>query len=123
MKTSTQSESSRGRPRIEDFLGSQSEGRRQLDVDAYMAERIPLVDAALEARFARLAKAPETLPEINRILQELVAQGQEALPALRQYLERGEDLRLTEVMDAADLPDYGSIRLGLFDALRGQRWF
>ena len=40
-----------------------SEGRSQVDVDAYMAERIPLVDAAIEARFATLARAPEPLPE------------------------------------------------------------
>jgi hypothetical protein len=61
---------------------------------------------------------PETLPEINRILQALVAQGEEALPAIRQLLESGNDFRFMEVMDAADFPDYGSIRLGLFDVLR-----
>lgn len=33
-----------------------------MDVDAYMAERIPLVDAAIEARLALLADAPEPLP-------------------------------------------------------------
>lgn len=34
-----------------------------MDVDAYMAERIPLVDAAIEARFAEFARGPEPLPE------------------------------------------------------------
>ncbi len=34
-----------------------------MDVDAYMAERIPLLDAAIEARFVSLVEAPERLPE------------------------------------------------------------
>ena len=61
---------------------------------------------------------PEMIPEINRILRALASLGEAALPAIRQLIESGEDLRFIEVMDAADLPDYGSIRLGLFDVLR-----
>ncbi|MBJ20364.1 MAG: polyprenyl synthetase family protein [bacterium] len=34
-----------------------------MDVDAYMAERIPLVDAAIEARISAFANAPEPIPE------------------------------------------------------------
>jgi hypothetical protein len=61
---------------------------------------------------------PEMNPEIDRILQALVARGEAALPAIRQLLESGDDFRYTDEIGSADLADYDSIRLGLFKVLR-----
>jgi hypothetical protein len=62
---------------------------------------------------------PEMLREINRILQALVAQGEAALPAIRQVLESGEDFLANEIIDTTEPSAYyKTMRLGLFDVVR-----
>jgi hypothetical protein len=55
--------------------------------------------------------------QVNRVLQELRDQGSGALPAIREFLERMEDIQFGELNGEGDLVASGSLRHALFDLL------
>jgi len=73
---------------------------------------------------ARLAKidltrgriSPEQAKEVNQWLQQLREQGSAAIPAIREFLQRGDDVNF-DALPGGEMADYSSLRLGLVDAL------
>lgn len=60
----------------------------------------------------------QTIYDFDDALQTLIAQGPAAVPAIREFLENGEDVSFVEVMSDENFLDYSSLRTGLFEALR-----
>jgi len=54
--------------------------------------------------------------EVNQLLQQVREQGAAAVPAIREFLQRKEDL-MFDAMPGGDAVDFSSLRLGLIDAL------
>jgi hypothetical protein len=73
---------------------------------------------------ARLAKidlsrgriSQEQAKEVNQLLQQLREQGSAAIPAIREFLQRGEDVSF-DALPGGESVDFSSLRLGLVDAL------
>jgi len=59
----------------------------------------------------------EQAAEINDLLAKLAAGGTAAIPAIRQFLQDGQDFSFDSIA-GGDLVNYGTIRLGLIDALQ-----
>jgi hypothetical protein len=55
--------------------------------------------------------------EVNRWLQQLREQGSAAIPAIREFLQRNEDVNF-DALGGAKLVDYSSLRLALIDSLQ-----
>lgn len=54
--------------------------------------------------------------ELNQLLKQLVDQGDAAVPAIRDFLARNEDINFDK-LQGGEWTDYASARLGLIDAL------
>lgn len=59
----------------------------------------------------------EQAQEINYALQRLGEQGAAAVPSIRDFLQRNEDIVFDEI-PGGGLVDFGSLRIGLLDALQ-----
>ena len=59
----------------------------------------------------------EQAAEINDLLARLAAGGTAAIPAIRQFLQDGQDFSFDSIA-GGDLVNYGTTRLGLIDALQ-----
>ena len=55
--------------------------------------------------------------EVNQLLQQLREQGAAALPAIREYLQQNQDFGFDDFA-GGNLVNYGTLRLGLMDALQ-----
>jgi hypothetical protein len=63
------------------------------------------------------AITPEQGAELRQNLQELVGQGAAAVPAIRQFLEKNQDVTFDEA-SGPNAVGYSSLRAGLFDAIK-----
>lgn len=59
----------------------------------------------------------EQAAEINDLLAKLAAGGTAAIPAIREFLQDGQDVSFDSIA-GGNLVNYGTIRLGLIDALQ-----
>jgi hypothetical protein len=76
----------------------------------------------LLARFLQLDLNHKTLTsqqasELNAVLRQLVEQGEAALPAIREFLEKNVDIDFDRIT-GGELVNYPSLRIGLLDALQ-----
>ncbi len=60
--------------------------------------------------------SPEQAKEVNQLLQQLREQGSAAIPAIQEFLQRGEDVNF-DALAGGESADFSSLRLGLVDAL------
>jgi hypothetical protein len=60
---------------------------------------------------------PEQAAAVKQDLAQLAAQGTNAIPAIRQFLQKNQDLSLDDIK-GGNAVGYGSLRAGLFDVLR-----
>jgi len=58
----------------------------------------------------------EQANEVNQLLQQLRAQGSSAVPAIQEFLQRGEDVNF-DGLPGGESVDFSSLRLGLVGAL------
>jgi len=86
--------------------------------------RLGKASAAAEQAVGRLAQfdasQPLTADQASAIrldLQRLIAEGDRAIPAIRQFMEQNKDLSLDSIKGGAAV-GYPSLRAALFDALR-----
>jgi hypothetical protein len=82
---------------------------------------LPSVAQDLLARLAKIdlshgRMSPEQAREVNQLLQQLREQGSAAIPAIQEFLQRGEDVNF-DALPGGEMADYSSLRLGLVDAL------
>jgi hypothetical protein len=61
--------------------------------------------------------SPEEANEVNQLLQQLREQGAAAIPAIREYLQQNQDFSFDDFA-GGNLVNYGTLRLGLLDALQ-----
>lgn len=61
--------------------------------------------------------SPQQIAGLAQNFQQLAAQGPSALPAIREFLERNQDLSF-DFVAGGKLGGYGSLRTGLLDVLR-----
>ena len=97
--------------------GSGASKRAAPNSAAYLSRRSPerleeLYDANLGGWIAGADAA-----QVNQMLQDLRDQGGGALPAIREFLERMEDIEFGELNADGDLAESSSLRLALFDML------
>jgi hypothetical protein len=76
-----------------------------------------LVTSLTQIDFRSGAMTPEQAGQWKQGLQQLVQQGAATVPAIREFLERNQDLSFNGV-NGGDLTGYPSLRAGLFDALQ-----
>lgn len=60
---------------------------------------------------------PEKIYDLQETLQLLIAQGNDAVPAIQEFLEGGKNVSFVGITDDENFLDYGSLRLVLFDVL------
>jgi len=67
--------------------------------------------------FSRGPLSSEQVSELNQNIKKIASQGVAAIPAIKEFLERNQDLNFSEF--SGGIPtDYPSLRLGLIDALQ-----
>jgi hypothetical protein len=98
-------------------VGSEIGGRTAPNSAAYLSRRSPerlemLYDANLGGWIAGADAA-----QVNQMLQDLRDRGSGALPAIREFLERMEDIEFGDLNGEGDLVESSSLRLALFDML------
>ena len=81
----------------------------------------PSVAHDLLARLAQLdlshgSVSADQAKEVNLLLQQVREQGAAAVPAIREFLQRNEDV-IFDALPGGESVDYSSLRLGLIDAL------
>jgi hypothetical protein len=80
-----------------------------------------LASTASDRLIERLSQVPASqtriTPELKHNFQALAGQGTNAIPAIRQFLQRNQDLGFDEAT-GANLVGYATLRAGLFDVLR-----
>jgi hypothetical protein len=87
------------------------------------AQAVPTTPAhQLLARLTQLTSNVNSLSgaqaaEINDLLAKLAASGTAAIPAIRQFLQDGQDFSFASIA-GGNLVNYGTMRLGLIDALQ-----
>jgi hypothetical protein len=59
----------------------------------------------------------EQVKELNQNIKKIASQGVAAIPAIKEFLERNQDLNFSE-LSGGNPTDYPSLRLGLIDALQ-----
>ena len=59
----------------------------------------------------------EQVKELNQNIKKIASQGVAAIPAIKEFLERNQDLNFSE-FSGGNPTDYPSLRLGLIDALQ-----
>jgi hypothetical protein len=59
----------------------------------------------------------EQAKQLNQNFKQLAAQGDAAVPAIRQFLQRNQDLSFNEINGGKNV-EYSSLRMGLIDALK-----
>ena len=97
--------------------GSGAGGRTTPNSAAYLSRRSPeRVEALYDVNLGGWIVGGDTA-QINRVLQELRDQGSGAVPAIREFLERMEDIEFGELNGEGDLVANGSLRHALFDVL------
>jgi hypothetical protein len=74
-----------------------------------------LIERLTEAGTGKLSA--EKAAEFKRHFQDLASQGAAAIPAIRQFLDRNQDVALDEAGEVGQV-GYASVRAGLFDVLR-----
>jgi len=82
---------------------------------------LPGVAQGLLARLAKIDLShgrisQEQAKEVNQLLQQLREQGSSAIPAIQEFLQRGEDVNFDALAGGGSV-DFSSLRLGLVDAL------
>lgn len=95
----------------------------EADVAGTPVVSVPLDSSVARALIASLSQmqmadgkvTPGQAEQVKRSLQQLVAQGPAALPAIRQFLEQNQDLAFGD--EGAKLAGVPSLRAGLLDAL------
>ena len=75
-----------------------------------------MVASLTQLDLRRGAVTPEQAAQWKQGLQQLVAQGASAVPAIRDFLEKNLDLRF-DGLAGGNVAGYSSLRAGLFDAL------
>jgi hypothetical protein len=75
-----------------------------------------LIAKLLQVRQGNAVITEDDAAAINQTLQELIEEGVAAVPAIRDFLRRMDDVDFDEV-GGGDLVAHGSLRLGLLDAL------
>jgi hypothetical protein len=75
-----------------------------------------LVTRLAQPEFFSGGITPEKAEELKRSLKELADQGVAAVPAIREYLERFQDIDF-DAAGAGKLVGYSSLRMGMLDAL------
>ncbi len=73
--------------------------------------------ARLGALDAGKPLTPEQAAAVKQDLQQLIAEGAGSVPAIHQFLGQNKDLSLDEMKTGSPV-GYGSLRAGMFDALR-----
>ena len=81
----------------------------------------PVVAQALVTRLAQPeffsgGMTPQKAEELKRSFKELAEQGAAAVPAIREYLDRFQDIDF-DALGAGKMVGYSSLRIGLLDAL------
>ena len=66
---------------------------------------------------SRKALTREQAAELNRLLRQLLEQGDVAIPGIREFLKSNQDINF-DALDGGEFVDFGSLRLGLLDALQ-----
>ncbi len=75
-----------------------------------------LVARLTQAEFFNGGITPQKAEELKRSFKELSEQGAAAVPAIREYLDRFQDIDF-DAVGAGRLVGYASLRMGLLDAL------
>ena len=76
-----------------------------------------LLDGVLQVSSVQAQLDPEQAEALNQKMRAIIAQGQAALPVLREFLARNLDLTFGEANGANTL-EFNSLRSGLLEALR-----
>jgi len=101
--------------------GEMASKPRDANHDAQLSGDPLEVSQQLIARLAKLdlskGLTPEVARQVNETFKQLIAQGPAGIPAIRAFLERNEDLDFGK-LQGGNLADYGSLRMGLIDALK-----
>jgi hypothetical protein len=76
-----------------------------------------LLDRLSHLNFSGGKISADQANEVNQLLQQLREQGAAAIPAIREYLQQNQDFSFDDFA-GGNLVDYGTLRLGLIDALQ-----